>query len=640
MRVSRSIEQEPSVLHTSTRRSGASPFLLTALIASAGGALACGNGDGTGPNGGPVGTEVPVDLQVGEALVAENTAEGIVLRFDEASGPRGYQIVIQSASQVDGANTTMQVRGALASASVTSPTSSVGAPLVPGASRIPTPSFELSGVRQDARKELALRRSARSALQRHAAMPAPSGRIGGGFGLSAVPPQQGDTLRIVLGVQSDLTVSCSDTATVITAVVQRAGQHIAVVEDVQTSPTAFGQADYDELEAAFDSVIFATDTAYFGGPADIDGNQRVIALFTPEVNKLNPRGSSTFIGGFFIPSDLAASGPLSGGGGSSANGFCATSNEAEIVYLLAPDPGGQFSDAVERTEAIRTGKAVTAHELQHLLSAEQRVFGNNAPFSQLEDIWLAEGLSHVAEEVVGLKAAGLAPRGNISFSTALSDIEAFNSYQIANFGRVRQNFLNPNGTRAIAESDPGGFESLEMRGFAWTFSRWLADRGQFGQVGILGGVDEERMFRDLSSGGPNSLVGIGNVERAASRAGLSEDWAELLSQYYMMPAIDDGGVNGVDPEFLLLTWNLIDMFNGLSNNAGSAQSFPEGYPLNIDVRQFQNFVTAFDIQSSAAKYFRLAATNAAPAYTFQILGNNGGAIPASAAIQVTVLRTQ
>lgn len=627
-------------MHIRTNPVAATAYLRAFLLVGLSGALACGRGS-TGPNGPPIGTETPVDLQVGEALVVENTGQAILLSFAEASGTREYQIVVQSASEVDGANTTMQVRGAIASASSTAPVTSTGSAGGNLASRFPTPSFQLSGVRQDSERELTLRRSARAALQRHAAVPARGGRIGGGFGLSAVPPQQGDTILLALSVQPDLTVSCTDTATVITAVVKRAGQHVAVVEDVQTSASAFVSADYDELAAAFDSVIFATDTAYFGGPADIDGNQRVIALFTPEVNKLNPRGSSTFIGGFFIPSDLAASGPASGGGGSSANGFCATSNEAEIVYLLAPDPSGQFSDAVDRDEAIRTGKAVTAHELQHLLSAEQRVFNNNANFNLLEEIWLAEGLSHIAEEVVGLKAAGLAPRGNISFATALSDIESFNAYQITNYGRLRQHFLNPNGTQTIAANDPGGFESLEMRGFAWLFARWLGDRGSFGQgTGILGGINEEQIYRDLSSGGPNSLMGIANVERAASRASVNEDWAEMLSAYFMMPAVDDAGVGGIDAEYLLLTWNLTDIFFGLSNNAGSAASFPEPFPLAIDRRQFTNFVTAFDLGASAAKYFALRATNATPAYTFQILGNNGSEIPSSARVQVTILRTQ
>ena len=625
-----------------TRDSGRkrSGYISVALLVGLAGATGCGS-DSTGPNGPPLGTETPVDLQVGEALVVENTSQAILLSFEEGSGTREYQIVVQSASEVDGANTTMQVRGAIASTAVTAPATSTSRAAGGIANRVPTPAFGLSGVRQDAERELTLRRSARAALQRHSAAPAASGRIGNGFGLSSVPLQDGDTLRIALAVHSDLMVSCTDTATVITAVVQRAGEHISVVEDVQTAASAFGPADYDELEVAFDSIIFATDTAYFGGPADIDNNQRVIALFTPEVNKLNPRGSSTFIGGFFNPSDLAASRPGSGGGGSSVNGFCATSNEAEIVYLLAPDPSGQFADAVERTEAIRTGKAVTAHEFQHLLSAEQRVFNNNASFNQLEDIWLAEGLSHVAEEVVGFKAAGLAPRGNISFSTALSDVESFNAYHITNFGRVRQNFLNPNGTMTIAANDPGGFESLEMRGFAYLFARWLADQGQFGQgTGTLGGVDEESMFRQLSSGGPNSMQGIANVERAASRVGIDKSWSEMLAAYYMMPAVDDAGVGGIANEYLLLTWNLTDIFFGLNSNSGSAPSFPERFPLVIDRRQFETFVTAFDLGSSTAKYFTLRGANATPAYTFQILGNNGTEIPSSARVQVTVLRTQ
>jgi hypothetical protein len=614
--------------------SAPSASLLLGVIALAG----CGGDTGTGPQT-PIGTETLVDLQVGEAQAIENTSEAILLRFDETSANREYQIVIQSASEVDGAKTTMQVRGAIASTAVVAPAASASRPTSGALTRTPS-AFELSGVRQDEQRELTLRRSARAALRRHAAIPSPAGRLGGSFGLSAAPPQQGDTMRFALAVQPDLTVSCTDTAALITAVVRRVGQHITVVEDIQTAPTAFTQADYDELEAAFDSVVFETVSTYFGSPADIDGNERVIALFTPEVNRLNPRGANTFIGGFFIPSDLAAPGPLSGGGGSSSNGYCATSNEAEILYLLAPDPSGQFSDAVGRDEAIRTGKGVTAHEFQHLLSAERRIFFNNASFDRLEDIWLAEGLSHIAEEVAGFRAAGLAPRGNIPFSTALADIDAFNTYQITNYGRLQSFFRNPNGTLAIAAEDPGGFESLEMRGFAWIFARWLADHARVGQgPGVLGGAPEEAIFQHLSSGGPNSLQGIANVERAVAQTGGSSDWAGLLADYAMMPAVDDAGVGGIDPRFLLLTWNLTDVFFGLSSNSGSAPSFPEAYPLDIDRRGFTNFVTAFDLSASTAKYFTLRSQAAAPAYTFQILGSNGTEIPASARVQVTILRT-
>ncbi len=620
--------------------------LTLTLALGLGGPAACGRSDSTGPNGGSLTVnDVDVGLSIGESQVIVATEEAIRLRFSEMAGSHEYQIVVHSASQVDGATTTLQMRGSLGSAAVAAPPVATAdnvapAPAVRSSAR--TADLQGTGLQQSSTGELAVRRSARAALQRSGAAPANGARAGGLFGLASVPPQQGDTLRFALAVQPDLTVSCTDTATVITAVVRRAGLHITVVEDIQTASSAFGQAEYDDLVSSFDNIVFPTDTAYFGAPADIDGNSRVIALFTPEVNKLTPRNSDTFIGGFFIPSDLADSGPGSGGGGTAVNGICQTSNEAEILYLLAPDPNGQFSDRVSTVAAIQIAKGVTAHELHHLLSAEQRVFFHGGDFFDLEDIWLAEGLSHAAEEVVGLKSAGLAPRQNIDFNTAITDITSFNSYQISNFGRVRQYFVNPNSTQAIAETDPGGFESLEMRGFAWLFVRWLGDQASVNTSGgLLGGAEEESVFRQLASGGPQRLRGIANVERAASLSGFSDpEWAELLGQYTAMPAVDDAGVAGIDPANLLATWNLTDVYFGLSRNPGSAPAFPELYPLALDRRQFTNFTTNFDVGASTAKYFVLAGAAATPAFTVDLLGNSGRAIPSSARIQVTVLRTQ
>jgi hypothetical protein len=93
--------------------------------------------------------------------------------------------------------------------------------------------------------------------------------------------------------------------------------------------------------AALEDVVYPVNTSYFGEPADIDGNERIIILVTEETNKLSGSNGLTFIAGFFVPSDLSDSGNPEGGG-TAAGGLCATSNEAEILYLIAPDPGGRY----------------------------------------------------------------------------------------------------------------------------------------------------------------------------------------------------------------------------------------------------------------------------------------------------------
>ena len=98
-------------------------------------------------------------------------------------------------------------------------------------------------------------------------------------------------------------------------------------------------SDSDSISArsrgrSFDNNTFVTDSSYFGNPSDVDGNGRIILLFTGEVNKLTPADSpGGFVGGFFFAGDyFPKTGPV--------DQSCTESNNGEIVYLLAPDPTG------------------------------------------------------------------------------------------------------------------------------------------------------------------------------------------------------------------------------------------------------------------------------------------------------------
>ncbi len=287
-------------------------------------------------------------------------------------------------------------------------------------------------------------------------------------------PSVGDTLGFLLAVQPDLTVDCQDTDKVITAVVRDVGDGFALVEDTAVTP---GLMDYDALNFELDEIVFPTATEYWGTPADLDDNERVIVLFTAEVNRLTEEGSDTFIAGFFWPGDL------------SSQAACPASNAGELLYLLAPDPDGDFGDPVTAEAARRNARGVVAHEFQHLLTAQQRVTKGGGSFADLETTWLSEGFAHIAEEVAGLAVAGLQVGSNITFSEAVQTqdrVAAFNNYQLSNFVRLAHFFTEPANTRTLADEDPGGFGSLRMRGWGWILLRWVAD--QYAGPGSLGQV--------------------------------------------------------------------------------------------------------------------------------------------------------
>ena len=63
-------------------------------------------------------------------------------------------------------------------------------------------------------------------------------------------------------------------------------------------------ADFTAIANEFDDLIFKTDTSWFGAPTDINKDGRITILYTPEVNKFTPKGSPSYIGGFFWGGDL------------------------------------------------------------------------------------------------------------------------------------------------------------------------------------------------------------------------------------------------------------------------------------------------------------------------------------------------
>lgn len=446
---------------------------------------------------------------------------------------------------------------------------------------------------------------------------------------SSRTPSRGDTLRFHFAVDEDLSVSCTDTTSVVRAVVRAAGDHFLLAEDVRAPAGGFGSQEWDRLRRLYDETVFPTDSAYFGAPADIDANGRIVALFTPRVNRLTPRGSSGQIGGFFLPLDLVDSGGPSGGGVRGAGGeVCPASNEGEVLYLRAADPGGEFGDPLSTRSALRTARSVTAHELMHLLSAEHRVILGSGDFNSLGELWLAEGLAHLAEEVVGLRVMGLADAENVGWSQIIGDprmLDHFNAFHLDNFARLAFYMVSPTDAPALSRRDPGGLGGLRMRGFAWSFARWLGDRAA---------GDEPTLYRQLSRGGASHLQGVANVEQTTGR-----DWEDLLSDYLVSLATDDlRSTDDLQNGGGFRTWNLRSVYRGLHENQGSRIRFPFPYPLNPRGLEAETSAVDFEAHPSTAAFFRLPLTRDDPPLAFHLARQTGGRVTEQMSPAVTVIR--
>ncbi len=575
---------------------------------------------------------------LGDVVTLTDPSEVRAFQIDAASSQREYHVIVQSATETRGASTTMRLK-----ISGKAPGSNVVSRDVPALSRSGRLPADMQRRLMSYASESRLREATRVELARVGARPARPRSSGPGPRFSVLPgppPNLGDMLTFRQAIQGNLFPNCNSTAT-ITGEVKFVGQNFVIVEDVQLAGN-FSSQDYQTLGQDLDDIIYPVVVAYYGDPADLDNNQRVIALITAEVNKLTPRGSSTFIAGFFWAGDL------------SSTQECPASNSGELFYLIGPDPDGTFSDAVEVDEAIELAETTVAHEFLHLLNTEQRIVIGNGDFGDLEHTWLDEGLAHLAEEISGFNKAGLGTRANFDLNgVALGGpeaLDAFNIYHRLNIFRfARFLYDGPHTALALGEGangqDPSdGQQSLRMRGFGYGFARWLGD--QFGPAGngALPGSAEEALFRQLSSGGPTYMQGTANVERAVQVvAGQSLSWEELLALYLSSLVVDDNAPSGIDARTQWKTWNLRGLFQQLrASNLGNNAPFNRNYPLVptvISLSETTNQTSTFSVNASTGSYFILRTGSTAPDAVLEVSTSTGGALPAGASAQVTIIRT-
>jgi hypothetical protein len=180
-----------------------------------------------------------------------------------------------------------------------------------------------------------------------------------------------------------------------------------------------------------------------------------------------------------------------------------------------------------------------AHEYQHLINAARRMYVTAAPHVD-EEVWLNEGLSHIAEELVFYEASGLTPRGNLGaaeLALGTSARAAFDLYQRANFARYREYLRTPAPYSPVSQGD--GFE---VRGAAWSFLRYLADRAA---------TSDGDLWKRIVNG---SGTGVSNLESAFAGTGISV--LEALRDWSISVLVDDSPAAS-SAAFRQPSWNFV-----------------------------------------------------------------------------------
>lgn len=305
-----------------------------------------------------------------------------------------------------------------------------------------------------------------------------SRETGAGPGAAAAPPlvpEVGDkrTFEVLNGKGSFESIR---------AVVRHVGARAVLYVDERAPAAGLSNDDLAALSDLFDQVIHPVVTDAYGGASDLDGNERVVMLFTPVVNGLTSSDAEGFVGGFFFGLDLLPEREHSNGG--------------EIFYTLVPDPEGRFGRKIQRTMVMESVPAVLAHELQHMVHFNQRVLLGGA--TSADALWLSEGMAHMAEDLVGDALAAGGPQAGL--------------FLRPNETRGRRFLARPQDVSLIIAQGQG---SLAERGAGWLFVRYLDE--QLGRE-VLG-----RLSR-------SSDTGVKNVGAVAGRDwnGLLADWLTAL----------------------------------------------------------------------------------------------------------------
>jgi hypothetical protein len=298
----------------------------------------------------------------------------------------------------------------------------------------------------------------------------------------------------------------------VTATLKFVGVHTLLYMDDAAPVPGLTDADIETLGELYDRVLYQTDVDFFGEPSDIDSNGRVMVLLSPTVNGLTPPGSQGIVVGFFFGLDLFDP--------NTPNcPECDFSNDGELFYGLVPDPHGDFGDVRSRDRVLDVLPGVMIHETEHMINFNHKVFVNNR--TDLEELWLSEGMAHMAEELGGDAA------------DAGGDTDVANELYAINFGRADAYLQAPDTSSLTVVSGNG---TLGERGAAWLFLRWLAD--QYGDF----------IFRELAQAFEN---GVENIE---DRTG--ETFFRLFADWSVAVWADDLNIPGLADRYQFPKWQL------------------------------------------------------------------------------------
>ncbi|MFP4624759.1 MAG: hypothetical protein ACLFRX_11310, partial [Gemmatimonadota bacterium] len=377
-------------------------------------------------------------------------------------------------------------------------------------------------------------------------------------------PVAADVPEVGAFLDFNVAISCTE-EDIRTGEVVYVSEHAIVVADT-ANPRDLAPADYAHFALTFDTLVYPVETAHFGAPADIDENGRSILFFTRAVNELNAFGAEAVTIGFFWSGDLFPE------ESTSRLEACPAANQAEMFYLIAPDPLGLVGPSFSLDDVRDLAIPLIGHEYQHLVNASRRLFVNDA--RRFEEPWLNEGLSHVAEELLFYAASGLEPGLNLTGEDLVATERArlaYNRYQSGNLSNLSRYLSRPDTASLM------GIDLLSTRGATWAFLRYAADRS---------GRGDRAFFFDVVNSRVSGLDNLRQVLEPDAPLDWMQDWT--------VSVFGDDFVAGLPDRFANRSWDLRAVYERTSIGE---------YPLEV-LTLDPDPLTSVDLLPGGAAYLR------------------------------------
>jgi hypothetical protein len=395
-------------------------------------------------------------------------------------------------------------------------------------------------------------------------------------------------------------------STEITVIVRKVSTRAIIVEDKDNPAGGFTAQDFDDIAADFDGTIYATDIDYFGDPTDMDSNQRIVMVFSKEVNELD--GPAGFAGSVdLVPTSQ-----------------CPASNEGEFFYAQAPDPTGMHGDALSLDDARLFLRSLVAHEFAHIIQLSRRLDQGG----QFMTSFMAEGGATAAEQYSGFAFEGRAEAQNYDNTVIYEALGgdphqyyAFMGDLVAYFGHDFAGGRNANAPEQCSWVGTAGQTSGPCSGgrlvYGVTFSLVQHAMDLYG-AGLGGPKAVQRAIVDYTGG-----AGFETLETV-----FGVTVAEMMASWAPMLYIDDRfGDPGLD-DFQFLNWNL----RSLEDAWGTTEA-----ELQPRARAFGDFTEDASVRSASTAFFDVSGAGR-PATAIEITDQAGEDLPGT--FQVFIVRVE